>query len=97
MNKHFKEKITLEDIANHFHVNKSYLSAIFKQEMGRSFTERLTLLRIREAKTAKDTALNLTNIAYQCGFSDQSYFSKVFRKVEGLTPKEYRKQKRINS
>jgi two-component system response regulator YesN len=89
---------SFEDSANHFHVNKSYLSAIFKQEMGRSFTERLTLLRIREAKKLlKDTALNLTNIAYQCGFSDQSYFSKVFRKVEGLTPKEYRKQKRINS
>jgi len=98
MNKHFKEKMTLEDSANHFHVNKSYLSALFKQEMGRSFTEYLTLLRIREAKKLlKDTALNLTNIAYQCGFSDQSYFSKVFRKVEGLTPKEYRKQKRINS
>jgi two-component system response regulator YesN len=95
MNKHFKEKLTLGDSATHFHVNQSYLSALFKQEMGKSFTEYLTLLRLREAKKLlRETELNLTDIAYQCGFSDQSYFSKVFRKTEGLSPKEYRKQKR---
>lgn len=98
MNKHFKEKLTLGDSAAHFHVNPSYLSALFKQEMGKSFTEYLTLLRLREAKKLlRETDLNLTDIAYQCGFSDQSYFSKVFRKSEGLSPKQYRKQKRISS
>ncbi|NLT48215.1 MAG: AraC family transcriptional regulator [Clostridiales bacterium] len=98
INKNFKEKLTLRDSADHFHVNQSYLSALFKQEMGKSFTEYLTMLRLQEAKKLlRKTNLNLTNIAYQCGFEDQSYFSKVFRKVEGITPSQYRNQRRTSS
>lgn len=93
MNKNFREKLTLKDSANHFHVNQSYLSVLFKHEMGKSFTEYLTMLRLQEAKKLlRNTALNLTHIAYQCGFEDQSYFSKVFRRVEGITPSQYRNQ-----
>ncbi|GAB1477220.1 hypothetical protein MASR2M70_20580 [Bacillota bacterium] len=95
MNKNFKEKLTLRDIADHFHVNQSYLSVLFKQEIGKSFTEYLTMLRLQEAKKLlRGTSLNLTHIAYQCGFDDQSYFSKVFRRVEGITPSQYRSQHR---
>ncbi|MFA5635458.1 MAG: helix-turn-helix domain-containing protein [Anaerovoracaceae bacterium] len=98
LNKNFREKLTLRDSAEHFHVNQSYLSVLFKQEMGKSFTEYLTILRLQEAKKLlRKTGLNLTHIAYQCGFEDQSYFSKVFRKVEGITPSQYRTQRRIPS
>lgn len=91
INKHYKEKLTLKNIAELFHVNQSYLSLLFKKEMGRSYTEYLTFLRLREAKKLLgNTDLNLTQIAYRCGFDDQSYFSKVFRKVEGITPRKYR-------
>ncbi len=98
MNSHFREKVTLRGSAAYFHVNPSYLSVLFKQEMGESFTEYLTLLRLREAKKLlRETSVNLTHIAYQCGFEDQSYFSKVFRKAEGCTPKQYRNGQRSSS
>lgn len=91
INIHFKEKLRLGDIANHFHVNQSYLSTLFTRELGKNFTDYLTGIRLGEAKRLlMESSLNLTQIAYQCGFEDQSYFSKVFRKVEGLAPKDYR-------
>ena len=46
MNKYYREKLTLRDSAAYFHVNQSYLSVLFKQEMGKSFTEYLTMLRL---------------------------------------------------
>ena len=98
MNKYYREKLTLRDSAAYFHVNQSYLSVLFKQEMGKSFTEYLTMLRLREAKSLlRETNLNLTHISLQCGFEDQSYFSKVFRKTVGMTPKQYRRQNRATS
>ena len=91
LNKNFRDKLTLKDTADLFHVNQSYLSLLFKKEMGKNFTEYLTSLRLGEAKKLlKKTSLNLTQIAYRCGFDDQSYFSKVFKKVEGITPRNYR-------
>ncbi len=98
INKHYREKVTLGDMAAYFHMSQSYLSVLFKQEMGKSFTEYLTGLRLGEAKKLlRETNLNLTDVAYQCGFEDQSYFSKVFHKVEGITPSRYRNQQRGSS
>lgn len=86
------DKISLQKVADHFHINPSYLSSLFKQEMGLGFTEHLCQIRIKEAKRLlTDTNLTMVDIAQKCGFDDQSYFTKVFRKLEATTPKEYRK------
>lgn len=89
------DKTSLQKVAGHFHINPSYLSSLFKQEMGLGFTEHLCHIRIKEAKRLlTDTNLTMVDIAQKCGFDDQSYFTKVFRKLEATTPKEYRKSHR---
>lgn len=88
---HYAEKITLRDAAASFHVNPSYLSMLFKQEMGIGFSEYLSRLRVREARRLlSETRLPMVEVAIRCGFDDQSYFTKVFRKWESVTPKEFR-------
>ena len=88
---HFAEEITLADVANEIHLNASYLSTLFKQVTGVSFKEYLNKIRIEEAqRLLLNTDYPIMHIAISCGFSDQSYFTKVFKKHTGLTPKQYR-------
>lgn len=95
INRNFRNKITLSQIASTLHVNKTYLSMLFKQEIGYSFTDYLCLIRIKEAKKLlSESNLSMIDISMQCGFVDQSYFTKVFRKSEGITPMQYRKNNR---
>ncbi len=89
---HFAEPLTLQDVANHLHLNPSYFSRVFKQSFGSSFKEYLTQVRIEEAKRLlKNTEYSLLDIAVATGFDNQSYFTNVFKKVTGLTPGQYRK------
>lgn len=88
---HFAEEITLTDVADEIHLNPSYLSTLFKQVTGVSFKEYLNRIRIEEAqRLLTNTDYPIMHIAVSCGFSDQSYFTKVFKKHTGLTPKQYR-------
>ena len=88
---HFAEKITLDDVAKDVHLNPAYLSTIFKQSTGSSFKEYLTLVRIEESKRLlANTDYAILDVAVATGFDDQSYFSKVFKRCTGLTPKQYR-------
>ena len=85
------KKITLDEIVNVTHVSKAYLCTIFKKQMGMSILEYLTRLRVEKAKEMLNASnTTLTEIAQQCCFFDQSYFSKVFRKYTGYTPKQWR-------
>ena len=94
INANFSTKINLEEIARQIHVNTSYLSYLFKIEMGLSFTEYINTLRINMAKNLlMKTNMSIIDISLQSGFSDQSYFTKVFKKIEVCTPKEYRSSK----
>ncbi len=94
INANFSTKINLEEIAGQIHVNTSYLSYLFKVEMGLSFTEYVNTLRINMAKNLlMKTNMSIIDISLQSGFSDQSYFTKVFKKIEVCTPKEYRSSK----
>lgn len=91
INANFSSKINLEEIAVQIHVNTSYLSYLFKHEMGLSFTDYINTLRINMAKNLLiKTNMSIIDISMQSGFSDQSYFTKVFKKIESFTPKEYR-------
>ena len=87
----FSGNISLNSLCNILHVNSSYFSTLFKQEMNCTFTEYLTELRIEKAcKLLLDTNLRIVDVASESGFEDQSYFNKVFKKTKKVTPREYR-------
>lgn len=89
--KNFTTPLTLEEVATHVHLNAAYFSSLFKQSTGSSFKEHLNMVRIEESKRLlANTDYAIIDIATAVGFEDQSYFSKVFKKYTGLTPKQYR-------
>lgn len=83
--------ITLDDAARSVFLSPFYLSHTFKDELGITFIEYLTRVRMEEAKKKlADKALSMQAIAEGVGYDDASYFSKVFKKNEGVTPNKYR-------
>lgn len=85
------QNITLDMVAAYAHLNPAYFSTLFKNTTGHSFKEYLTMVRIEESKRLlKTTSHSIVDICLAVGFEDQSYFSKVFKKYTGLTPKQYR-------
>lgn len=87
----FNTQLSLEDTAAHVHLHPSYFSTLFKQVTGSSFKEYLNMVRIEESKRLlSNTDFSIIDIAVAVGFEDQSYFSKVFKKYTGLTPKQFR-------
>ena len=91
INANYMNRISLKKVANYIHVNESYLSKLFKQEMSISFTEYLNEIRINKSiELMENTRMNILDIALYVGFEDQSYFTKVFKKRTGRTPKKYR-------
>ena len=92
---HFKENITLDQLATAAHLNKFYLSHAFQREYGVSPIRYLTARRIQESRfLLAETDHSLSHIAQILGFSSPSYFSQCFRRVEGVSPKEYRLNRR---
>ena len=91
ISRHFSEDISLAVIADELHVNTSYLSTLFRQVTGITFKEYLNRVRVEEAaRLLSNTDYSVMEIAVACGYRDQSYFTKVFKKMTGLTPKQYR-------
>jgi len=88
---HFTEDLSLEEVADHVHLNSFYLSKVFKQYVGETFIDFLTSLRIKRAKQLiEEDTLSLKEICYEAGYKDPNYFSRVFKKVTGVTPSDYR-------
>ena len=89
---HFKEALTLEQLAEEAHMNKFYLSHAFKREYGVSPINYMITRRIEESKyLLAETDLPMSQISQLLGFSSLSYFSQVFRRSQNTTPMEYRK------
>ena len=89
---HYAEPITLDVLATHLGLNKSYLCTIFKQATKDSFCTYTNKVRIEESKKLlRNTNQSMTDIALSVGFSSSSYFNTIFKKLEGKTPLEYRK------
>lgn len=87
----YNRNLTLEETAGYVHLNPSYFSSLFKQTCGSSFKEYLNYVRVEESKhLLTNTNYSIIDIALSTGFENQSYFTKVFKKYTGLTPKQYR-------
>ena len=88
---HFKEALSLDQLAEDAHMSKYYLSHAFKREYGTSPINYMIGKRIEESKyLLAETDLSLSRIAQLLGFSSLSYFSQVFHRIQGISPMEYR-------
>jgi AraC family L-rhamnose operon transcriptional activator RhaR len=87
----FAEKITLDELAEKSHLSKRHFTRVFQECMGRSPIDHLMHVRCQKAaELLKGTGRKITDIAFDCGFSDSNYFTRCFRNVMKQTPKQYR-------
>lgn len=91
INEHFREDISIPNISKMFNINANYISQLFKKEAGTTFTEYVTTLRLDYAcKLLTDTDDPISEIAEKSGYDDYFYFSRIFKRVKGITPSAYR-------
>lgn len=90
---HYMEQISLEDVGNAINMSTSYLSTMFKKEIGVNFSEYLMNCRIEAAKKIlkENPDVSIAEVAECVGYNDSRYFSKIFNKIIGLKPSTYRK------
>ncbi|MEK5466310.1 response regulator [Paenibacillus sp. FSL R7-0210] len=87
----YAEDISLQSVADRINVNASYLSRVFKQETGENFVSFLTRLRMEKAKSLlRDRNIKVYEVAERVGYPNTAYFSKLFKKLSGMSPEEYR-------
>ena len=92
LQKHLSEEMSLSVLADEFHLNPQYISRLFKNEIGVIFLTYLTNIRMEKAKKLLlSTALSITDVAERAGYTDYRVFTKVFKKTEGVTPSQYRR------
>lgn len=90
---HYAEPLTLTEVAKHFHFNPSYLSSYFSTHNKEGFIEYLNKIRIEEAtKLLIHEDISISEISGMVGYSDHSYFCKVFKKIKGLSPSQYKRK-----
>ena len=93
MEQHWKENVSRTRMAELVHFHPDYLSRIFKEATGFSMTDYLTELRMQEAKRRLlKTRERISEVALEVGYTDLSYFTRIFRRRFGVSPREYRKQ-----
>ena len=90
---HYQEKITLEALAKRFGGSPEYIGKYFQRHTGMAFTSYLAYVRVERARIFLESKdLSITDIAYRTGFFDQAHFTKVFKKITGMLPSEFRKK-----
>ncbi|QAA33458.1 AraC family transcriptional regulator [Clostridium manihotivorum] len=94
LNSNYQNKITSADIEQNFESNYDYLNRVFQQMTGYSIINYLNIIRINRAKDLLDaTPLKISEVGYLVGIDDPYYFSKLFKKISGITPSKYIKLK----
>ena len=97
LQEHMGDDVSLGVLAEEFHLNPQYISQLFKSEIGVGFLASLTGIRMERAKKLLlTTDLPVAEVAEQCGYGDYRVFTKVFKKNEGVTPSQYRRDFREN-
>ncbi|MCM3587482.1 response regulator [Mesobacillus maritimus] len=92
IDQHLKDELSLKEVASHVHLNPSYFSALFKEQVELNFSEYVTRRRIQRAKElVVSTNLPIGEIAEEVGYKTSKYFIKLFKEYEGITPSAYRK------
>jgi len=90
-----EESLSLNEVADYAEVSASYFSAIFSQGMQKTFVEYVTAKRMEKAKKLlRSTENSSSEVAGLCGYKDPHYFSFVFKKTQGMSPREYRNGKK---
>lgn len=92
LQEHLAEDLSLSVLAEEFHLNPQYISQLFKSEIGVNFLNYLTNIRMEKAKKLLlSTSLSVAEVADKSGYGDYRVFTKVFKKSEGITPSQYRR------
>ena len=92
LQEHLDKEISLNILANEFHLSSQYISQLFKSEIGVNFLAYLTSIRMERAKKLLlATSLSIGEISEKCGYADYRVFTKAFKKEEGSTPSQYRR------
>ena len=87
------QTITLEDLADHFHLSTPYVSKYIKDKSGQTFGDHITQIRLKKAKTLlRNGNMTIENISYSIGYPNAEHFSRVFKKTFGKTPVQYRNE-----
>lgn len=93
LQEHYAESLTLQVLAEEFGMNESYISSLIKKKTGKGFSEQLTEIRIQKAQELlRTTNDRIETIAARVGYPDYYYFTKVYKKMTGISPTAYRKQ-----
>ena len=93
LEENMSQRLTLEDLAQEFHLSQSYLSHLFKGITGSSVMGYLNAYRLQTAKRLlAQTDWPIARILEECGFTDNSNFSRNFRGITGLSPSQFRKK-----
>lgn len=94
IDEHYKEKIHLVDVADYVFVSQWHLSKLLNKHTGQNFSEVLNTARINRAKELlKNPSMRIYDIAEEVGFQDLAHFSRVFKKLEGVSANEYRNKR----
>ncbi len=89
----FRKELSLDDVSKEVNVSPYYFSKLFKEEVGENFIDYLTALRINNAKELlRRPVLSIREAGMQSGYADPNYFSRIFKKQTGMTPREFREQ-----
>lgn len=92
MQEHLSEDVSLHILSEEFHLNSQYISQLFKNEIGVNFLPYLTNIRMEHAKKLLlSSSLSIAEVSEQSGYGDYRVFTKVFKKSEGITPSQYRR------
>lgn len=95
IDEHYSEPLSLSSLSRHFHFNPSYLSSYFSAHNDEGFSEYLNKIRIaKAAELLRADEMAISEISARVGYSDHSYFTKVFKKQTGMSPSQYRRQHR---
>ena len=93
LQEHLEEEVSLSVLAEEFHLNPQYISQLFKNEIVVGFLAYLTNIRMEKAKKLLlSTSFPIAEIAQKTGYGDYRVFTKVFKKAEGITPSQYRRE-----